>query len=301
MKKLQWLKTRTGLFSDPRILYLMNQSNGDSYIVLWFFLKDMAGTINDNGYVYVSGREAMTTQLIAKCLHRRRPFIEKGLALLEKLELIKRNENGMIRIAIWDELQDFQRDEKKREQTRERVRRYRERQRQSQSEDSLVDTAPVVTEMVENDENTSVAEETPVYDGEPVTTPKVMRDYASVQKYQELFGPMQGEFAQQLIELEKMWGSEESRIAIELAHDNGVNNIKYIQAILKNSNGHPMKKEDAYERRQRECYEHIDAVLREARREKLQRLQAENDRRNAARNDDGEGSGLSFASLAKTM
>ena len=88
MKKLQWLKTRTGLFSDPRILFLMNQANGDSYIVLWFFLKDMAGTINDNGYVYVSGREAMTTQLIAKCLHRRRPFIEKGLTLLEKLELM---------------------------------------------------------------------------------------------------------------------------------------------------------------------------------------------------------------------
>ena len=104
MKKLQWLKTRTGLFSDPRILCLMNQANGDSYIVLWFFLKDMAGTVNDNGLVYVSGQEAMTTQLIAKCLHRRRPFIEKGLALLEKLELIERDGNGMIRIAIWDEL-----------------------------------------------------------------------------------------------------------------------------------------------------------------------------------------------------
>ena len=301
MKKLQWLKTRTGLFSDPRILCLMNQSNGDSYIVLWFFLKDMAGTVNDNGLVYVSGQEAMTTQLIAKCLHRRRPFIEKGLDLLEKLELIERDGKGIIRIAIWEELQDFQRDEKKREQTKERVRRYRERQRQSQLEDSSVDAAPVVMEMAEIDENLPTAEETLAYDGEPVTTPKVMRDYASVKKYQELFGPMQGEFAQQLIELEKMWGSEESCIAIELAHDNGVNNIKYIQAILKNSNGHPMKKEDAYERRQRECYEHIDAVLREARREKLQRLQAENARRNAARNDDGKGSGLSFASLAKTM
>ena len=85
MRRLQWLKTRTGLFSDPRMLCLMNQANGDSYIVLWFFLKDMAGTVNDNGLVYVSGQEAMTTQLIAKCLHRRRPFIEKGLTLLEKL------------------------------------------------------------------------------------------------------------------------------------------------------------------------------------------------------------------------
>lgn len=256
MRKLQWLKTRTGLFSDPRMLCLMNQANGDSYIVLWFFLKDMAGTVNDNGLVYVSGQEAMTTQLIAKCLHRRRPFIEKGLALLEKLELIKRNESGIIRIVIWDELQDFQRDEKKREQTRERVRRYRERQRQAQQGDSPVDAAPVVTETMNPPEeseaydgNPPAAETAPAYDGEPVTTPKTMRDYASVQKYQELFGPMQGEFAQQLIDLEKMWGSEATCIAIELAHENKVNNIRYIQAILKNSNGRPMKgkkKEDGF-------------------------------------------------------
>ena len=249
MRKLQWLKTRTGLFSDPRMLCLMNQANGDSYIVLWFFLKDMAGTVNDNGFVYVSGREAMTTQLIAKCLHRRRPFIEKGLALLEKLELIERDENGLIRIAIWDELQDFQRDEKRREQTRERVQRYRERQRQAQQGDSPVDAAPVMTETAVSDEMVMTAETAPAYDGEPVTTPKAMRDYASVQKYQELFGPMQGEFAQQLIDLEKMWGSEATCIAIELAHENNVNNIRYIQAILKNSNGRPMKgkkKEDEF-------------------------------------------------------
>ena len=301
MRRLQWLKTRTGLFSDPRMLCLMNQANGDSYIVLWFFLKDMAGTVNDNGLVYVSGQEAMTTQLIAKCLHRRRPFIEKGLALLEEVELIERDASGLIRIVIWDELQDFQRDEKRREQTRERVQRYRERQRQSQPEDSSVDAAPVMTATSASDEMDMTAEEAPVYDGEPVTTPKAMRDYASVQKYQELFGPMQGEFAKKLIDLEKMWGSEATCIAIELAHENKVNNIRYIQAILKNSNGRPMRKEDEYERKQRECYEHIDAVLREARREKLQRLQAEDARRNAARNDDGEGSGISFASLAKTM
>ena len=36
MRRLQWLKTGDGTFSDPRILCLMNQANGDSYIVLWF-------------------------------------------------------------------------------------------------------------------------------------------------------------------------------------------------------------------------------------------------------------------------
>lgn len=86
MKKLQWLKTKVGLFLDPRILYLMNLPNGDSYIVLWFFLKDMAGMVNDDGKIYVSETEPLTTQLIAKSLHRRQPFIENGLRALEQVD-----------------------------------------------------------------------------------------------------------------------------------------------------------------------------------------------------------------------
>lgn len=264
MKKLQWLKTRTGLFSDPRILFLMNQANGDSYIVLWFFLKDMAGTINDNGYVYVSGREAMTTQLIAKCLHRRRPFIEKGLALLEKLELIERDGSGLIRITIWAELQDFQRDEKRREQTRERVQRYRERQRQAKPADRPVPETPVVEEKPVEVETTPETEP-PKFEGEAVTTPMAMKDYASVQKYQNLFGPMQPHFAKQLIELETVWGSEAVCTAIEIAHDNNVNNIPYIRAILKNSNGRPTQGK----RKGIDCHgfksfdEYLDSVLRD--------------------------------------
>ena len=124
-EKAAMAENQDGTFSDPRILCLMNQANGDSYIVLWFFLKDMAGTVNDNGLVYVSGQEAMTTQLIAKCLHRRRPFIEKGLTLLEKLELIERDESVLSALPSGMNYR-IQRDEKKREQTKERVRRYRE-------------------------------------------------------------------------------------------------------------------------------------------------------------------------------
>jgi predicted phage replisome organizer len=240
MKKLQWLKTKVGLFSDPRILYLMNQPNGDSYIVLWFFLKDMAGTVNDDGRVYVSEKEAMTTQLIAKCLHRRRPFIERGLDALEQVNLIERDENGVIRIKIWDDLQDFQREERCREQTKERVRRYRERQRQAEPADCPVPGTPVVEE-------------------------KQMKDYASIQKYQSLFGPMQPHFAKQLIELETMWGSEAVCTAIEIAHDNNVNNIPYIRAVLKNSNGRPTQGK----RKGIDCHgfksfdEYLDSVLRD--------------------------------------
>ena len=291
MKKLQWLKTKVGLFLDPRILYLMNLPNGDSYIVLWFFLKDMAGMVNDEGKIYVSETEPLTTQLIAKSLHRRQPFIENGLKALEQVDLIERDEKGLIRIVIWDELQSFHRDERRREQTNERVRRYRERQRLAQEEEAQTDSLqeetavgetshedlrnmpdeePVALPIEELVEESIVAEkagdipleELPVstegeesqrepkaLTGEVVTTPKAVTGYASVQTYQNLFGPMQGDFAHRLITLENMWGSEPTCTAIEMAHENKVNNINYIAAILKNSNGRPMRgkrKEDEF-------------------------------------------------------
>jgi len=291
MKKLQWLKTKVGLFLDPRILYLMNLPNGDSYIVLWFFLKDMAGMVNDDGKIYVSETEPLTTQLIAKNLHRRQPFIENGLKALEQVNLIERDEKGLIRIVIWDELQSFHRDERRREQTNERVRRYRERQRLAQEEEAQTESlqeetavgetshedfrnmsdeelvALPIDELVEESVVAEKAgempqEEIPSTDkgeepqrepkaltGEAVTTPKAVTGYASVQTYQNLFGPMQGDFAHRLITLENMWGSEPTCTAIEMAHENKVNNINYIAAILKNSNGRPMRgkrKEDEF-------------------------------------------------------
>lgn len=128
MRQLQWLKTRVGLFLDPRIQYLLSQPNGDSYVVLWFYLKDVAGIMNDDGRVYVATGVPLTARLIAKAMHRSKGFIEKALAVLEQIELIYRDDDGAIVIAIWDELQDFKKDERRRAQTRERVARYRRRQ-----------------------------------------------------------------------------------------------------------------------------------------------------------------------------
>ena len=334
MKKLQWLKTKVGLFLDPRILYLMNLPNGDSYIVLWFFLKDMAGMVNDEGKIYVSETEPLTTQLIAKSLHRRQPFIENGLKALEQVDLIERDEKGLIRIVIWDELQSFHRDERRREQTNERVRRYRERQRLAQEEasqeglpekslivepsgedhpdtpeeeplalpiDELVEESVVAEkagdmpqkEIPNTDEGEEFQREPERLTGEVVTTPNAVKGYASVRTYQNLFGPMQGDFAHRLITLENMWGSEPTCTVIEMAYENKVNNINYIAAILKNSNGRPMRgkrKEDKYNGYPNfEAY--VDGVLR-GEPEYKPHLQRDGERKSGLRHISDTGEGL---------
>ncbi|WP_168059444.1 phage replisome organizer N-terminal domain-containing protein [Megasphaera sp. SW808] len=132
MKALRWFQTKVGLFQDPRMMYLLNQPHGDSYFVIWFYLKDLAGMINDDGYIYVSERQAMPTELLARQLRRRKAFVERVLDVFEQIDLISRDETGLIRIVPWDEIQSFSRDEKKRSDARDRMRRYRQRQREEQ-------------------------------------------------------------------------------------------------------------------------------------------------------------------------
>ena len=133
MKGLRWFQTKVGLFQDPRMMYLLNQPHGDSYFVIWFYLKDLAGMINDDGYIYVSERQVMPTELLARQLRRRKAFVERVLDVFEQIDLISRDETGLIRIVPWDEIQSFSRDEKKRSDARDRMRRYRQRQREEQA------------------------------------------------------------------------------------------------------------------------------------------------------------------------
>ena len=133
MKALRWFQTKVGLFQDPRMMYLLSQPHGDSYFVIWFYLKDLAGMINDDGYIYVSEGQAMPTELLARQLRRRKAFVERVLDVFEQIDLISRDETGLIRIVPWDEIQSFSRDEKKRSDARDRMRRYRQRQREGQA------------------------------------------------------------------------------------------------------------------------------------------------------------------------
>lgn len=133
MKALRWFQTKVGLFQDPRMMYLLSQPHGDSYFVIWFYLKDLAGMINDDGYIYVSEGQAMPTELLARQLRRSKAFVERVLDVFEQIDLISRDETGLMRIVPWDEIQSFSRDEKKRSDARDRMRRYRQRQREGQA------------------------------------------------------------------------------------------------------------------------------------------------------------------------
>ena len=104
-KKIHWFKFHIELMSDPRILCLAAERNGEAYFYFFLHLIKLACVLRDQGYVYAVKGKAMTARQLAIGYHRNARFIGKALDLLEAYELIQRDDQGVIKINRWNELQ----------------------------------------------------------------------------------------------------------------------------------------------------------------------------------------------------
>ena len=104
-KKIHWFKFHIELLNDPRILCLIAERNGEAYFVFFLHLVKLACALRDQGYVYAIKGKAMTVRQLAIGYHRNARFIGKALDLLEAYELIQRDDQGVIKINRWNELQ----------------------------------------------------------------------------------------------------------------------------------------------------------------------------------------------------
>ena len=76
MKHLRWMKTKIGLFGDPKVMAMLSQRHGETYFVGWVLLKDIAGTGNCDGYACLSEQVPLTGEYIARVLRRRRDVVK---------------------------------------------------------------------------------------------------------------------------------------------------------------------------------------------------------------------------------
>lgn len=238
MKQLQWLKTQIGIFDTPKVRYMLHQPNGDSYYVIWCMLKDMAGKINDRGYIYLSSRQAMTVELLARHLGRRKPFMEKVLELFEELELIVREETGMIRILTWEEDQDYEKLQHRRENTRKRVAAYRQRQSAAAGGSGTCEKEEISLPAA------ALQTESPSLCGEAEKADLPEPPQRAVTYYQQYFGMISAGTVQELREMEADWGAEAVCDAIDKAYVQGKPHIRYIQGILRNSPRYTQEEQD---------------------------------------------------------
>ena len=105
-KKFYWIKLRTSFLDSEKIDFLLSQKNGANYVVIYQML--CLKTINTGGELAAQIGEVLIPFDAAKIQRDFKHFdidtIRVALELFKKLGLIYEQENGLIKIADFDEL-----------------------------------------------------------------------------------------------------------------------------------------------------------------------------------------------------
>jgi predicted phage replisome organizer len=278
MKRLQWIKLRLDLFDDMKIQVLEQMRQSDTLILLWLRLLTLAGKLDDGGLLYLTKDMPLTAKILAKRYGKQEAFIEKALDLYEKLDLMRRDEAGMIQITDWDVDQDTERLNQIREANRRRVAEYRKRQKeqsqenpaeqtQSDSEGGQTDTetgeTTADTAGGPSDDSTSEDETVTSTEEDSAGDTKLALNCPTVKYYEQKFGLLAKNAAQYLAEAEAYYGKDRVCRVLDTMRSRGISNIKYLKKVLEDGGGIVVEKE-TYDERQRRDDQELDEMFRKA-------------------------------------
>ena len=105
MAGAQWIKLRTNLFEDLRIVSLKNQRKGDAYVLTWIRMMLLAGTINDEGHVCYLGNSHHTLKTLAKRFDVTESHMQKAIRTFMENNLLIKTSRGL-KIRDWEEDQN---------------------------------------------------------------------------------------------------------------------------------------------------------------------------------------------------
>ena len=125
MTEIKWIKMVVTLFDNRKIKQISALPQGGALILLWFKLLFLAGSINDEGRVYLTREIPYTHQTLAAQFGHRQSLINKALEVFAQFRMIEETD-GVIRILNWEKYQSVEGMEKIKEQNRQRNVKYRE-------------------------------------------------------------------------------------------------------------------------------------------------------------------------------
>ena len=126
MYKLQWLKIDANLFANRKILILLREPDGDTYIRVWIQLLTIAMECNKEGNLVIGKNKPMTIEYFSKIMGKSFEKMEEIIKKFLELEMIIL-ENEVYKIKNWNKYQSIETYEKYKEQGRLRQQRYREK------------------------------------------------------------------------------------------------------------------------------------------------------------------------------
>ncbi|WP_295420371.1 phage replisome organizer N-terminal domain-containing protein [uncultured Subdoligranulum sp.] len=126
MYKLQWLKIDVNLFANRKILILLKEPDGDTYIRVWIQLLIIAMECNKEGNLVIGENKPMTIEYFSKIMGKSFEKMEEIIKKFLELEMIILA-NEVYKIKNWNKYQSIETYEKYKEQGRLRQQRYREK------------------------------------------------------------------------------------------------------------------------------------------------------------------------------
>ena len=125
MTDVKWIKVDIDLFENEKIMLIRTDEDADSLIILWLKMLCLAGKKNNHGRFVMDNGLVYTPEIFANVLCCDRALMEKALKLFLEYGMLT-EEDGILFIKNWDEYQDLDALERRREADRIRKQRSRD-------------------------------------------------------------------------------------------------------------------------------------------------------------------------------
>ncbi len=158
MAEVKWIKIKTDIFDDEKMLMIETLPSADSIIVIWMKLLTFAGKQNNDGVFIMNDRIAYTDEMLASIFRRDVNTVKLALTTFERFGMIDIVDD-VITIPNWNKHQSLDAYEKKKERDRMYKAQIRAKQKAligKKSSDKSSDSLPT-SRLTVGDKSSSVA------------------------------------------------------------------------------------------------------------------------------------------------
>lgn len=128
MADVKWIKMSTGLPDNRKIKQIRNLPNGDSIALMWVFLLCLAGSVNEQGMIYITPEVPYTDEMLAEEFKMDLNTVRLGLATFKRFGMIEIIED-VIFLSAWEKWQSTDRLSEMREYNRLAKQKSRAKQK----------------------------------------------------------------------------------------------------------------------------------------------------------------------------
>lgn len=142
MSDVKWIKIVTNIFDNRKVKQIETMPEGDTILVIWFKLICLAGSINDNGMIYLTSEIPYTEEMLAAQFGRPLAVVRLALRTFESFGMIEVVDNFLC-LPSWEKYQSAEKLAGMRSKNAERQARYRERQKAKMLGNTVTPALPV--------------------------------------------------------------------------------------------------------------------------------------------------------------